>query len=713
MAIQNISKYVAINDFLLLEYEFSRDGTLLTNTDVGGGTVVMTDSSVKQYYNNNVGSESIGTTNNILALGATPTTSTRSTWFTSPNADDYTNVAYSVFDSSTAISESFEYDTVKVHVVSGYNFDDVAGFLLQVRAEDVSSNLVDLSNFAYLKQSLTQGSNVVKFANDALYLGNRFYDKYVTFKVPSIYALGGQSATTLESTLLIKSLSDVHLTYGTIATIQAGTGNTSSFSLADTTSFNLPVTSAADNFNAFIAESTEGDFIEFYATWKDIIIGEYMGDIESGRISLYTSNNPNDNYTEFAETYGVDTAKWVLIHEITVYENLPGVTSGSSLLSQKYTFTQENNFTRPNYFRPVLRNADIDSSFTIQYTCRLSNRMDGTQIIRKASFASTNPKKYGFKFTRLTVENTIPYKVFNRIEEEQGVTVQGQSNIRTKYSKVFYDTTNILYNQDGDVYPNGVGPLFLKNGDSVYKFTFNRFNELTDERENVDLSGAYNYALIFTTDEGKELEVVPTYSTNMNTTIGELEFKLTSKTITTLLKQKNNKYTLVVKNPDGTHYSFYEGEYWSNNDMQAVLNKYERLNVLERLRKENTLLNTTLAELQDKYNRLLAESKGPVKEEGFEEWFGSSSQTDSKSKTISNLTKANNNLREENDELEAEVVEWTMKYNNLLAGKQSKEDKPVLDNRTPAWFIDETVVMPKDIKDIKKARKSNEDFSRE
>jgi len=568
---QNISKYVQINDFLLLEYEFNRDGT---ETDISGmgASVAVTNLGTKQYFNNVAGPGAglaLGDTNNILELNSTPTDDLRSTWFT--NEDD-SGRFYNLFDTFDANigteTPQYPHDTIKVHIISGYNFDDIVGFMLQVRAEDSSSNMVDLSNFSYFKQGVALGSaDVVKFATTALYLGNRFYDKYVEFKIPSIYALGNDTAggfdSSLGQALDIMPLSDVYLTYSTVPTIQGGLNDDETFTLAENIDVQLPMSSVADNFNAFIAESTNGDYIEYYATWANQIIGQYMSDIESGRIPLYTSNNPNDNYQEFSDIYGSNTAKWVLIHELYVYENLPGVSGGSSLLTQKFSFTQEDNFSLPNYFRPVLRNADIDASYTIQYIARLSNRMDGTQIIRRASFASTDPKKYGSHFTRLNVENIIPYKVFNRIEAEKGNVVEGSLKPRTKYVKTFYDTTGILYNENNELYPQGQGPLLLKTGDSVYKFKFEKFNEAADQKENVDLSGAYNYALRFTLDDETIIEAVPTYTTNMNTAIGELEFKLTGDQIKQLLKQLNTAYQIVVKNPDGSHYTFYEGVYHS------------------------------------------------------------------------------------------------------------------------------------------------------
>ena len=557
----NISKYVQLNDFLLLEYEFNKS---LVSTDLTGIQSVLANTifGSKQYFNEN----SQGILNNDLNLNSEPTDAKRSSWYTYPQD---TSAYWSFFDTSTYITQSsYPFDTVKVHIISGYNFDDIPGFLLQIQALDTSSNLVDLSNFTWINQ--VNGNDVLKFSSNALYLANRFYDKYIELKIPSVQSLGGQSDPGIEAALSIASLSDVYFTYSTIPEID-GTGN---YLLQERISLQLPVASQADNFNAFIAQSTGGDFIEFYATWNDIIIGEYMGDIESGRIPLYTSNNPNDNFEEFADTYGAGASKWVLMHELYVYEHIPG----NSLLTQQYVFTQENNFNDPNYFRPVIKNSDIASSYTIQYICRLTNRMDGTQIIRKASFASTDPKKYGLFFTRLNVDNYIPYKVFNRVEGEASTQVTMVDNKKTKFVKVYYDSTQVLLDMNNNVLPQGTGPLFLKNGDGTYKFSFDKVDQnANNERVNVDLSGAFNYVLLFTLDDDSKIEIAPTFSTNMTTTLGELEFKIMDDQVMRLLNQNKNTYSIIIKNPDGSQYTFYEGVYFPYSDYDQVIAQYSSI----------------------------------------------------------------------------------------------------------------------------------------
>lgn len=602
MALQNISKYVQLNDFLLLEYEFNRDGAKLDISNMGA-TVATTTVGSKQYYNNN-SVYALGETNNILELNAVATDSLRSNWF---NNYDYTSQYAQWFDSSLNVTTtSYEHDTVRVHVISGYNFDDVNGFLLQVRAEDSSTGLVkvDLVNFLYDKMAvigLDAQSDVIHFASQALYLGNRFYDKYIEFKIPSVYALGNDTAggwdTSLGQLLDVKQLSDVHIIYSSVPVVQQNnTTKNNVFNLPEQIKVDLPVTSSADRFNLFIAESQVGDFIEYYATWDDTIIGQYMGDIESGRIPLYTSNNPNDNYEEFTEQYGTDSPKWVIIHEIYVYEHF----GNSSILNQSLTFTQNNNFSLPNYFRPVLRNSDIDSSFTIQYICRLTNRMDGTQIIRRGSFTSTDPKKYGLKFGRINVDNILPYKVFNKIEAEKPNILQGSGVSKTKYVKIFYDTTTIVMNEKNTIYEQGTGNMYIKNSDSVYKFKFEKINEAADQRENVDLSGAYTYALLFNLDDDSEIEVPLTYSTNMNTALGELEFKITAEQASRLLNQSLRTFYIIVKNPNGSKYTFYEGIFASlsaKQQEQTTQTNYQQQ--ISDLNKQLTSLKSTNSDLED------------------------------------------------------------------------------------------------------------------
>jgi len=169
-----------------------------------------------------------------------------------------------------------------------------------------------------------------------------------------------------------------------------------------------------------------------------------------------------------------------------------------------------------------------------------------------------------------------------------------------KYIKVFVDTTTITLNAFNEIYPQGTGPLFLKSNDSVYKFKFEKFDN-NNNRINVDLSGAYNYALTFSLSDNTKIEVSPTYSTNMNTTIGEIEFKLSSDQINKLLAQTNNNFSIVVKNPDNTQYTYYEGKFYSYSNYDQVIANYSQLTTVSEL-------NTQITDLKAQVNSLTAEN---------------------------------------------------------------------------------------------------------
>ena len=170
------------------------------------------------------------------------------------------------------------------------------------------------------------------------------------------------------------------------------------------------------------------------------------------------------------------------------------------------------------------------------------------------------------------------------------------------------DTTNIVLQANNEIYPQGTGPLLLKNGDSVYDFKFEKF-QVTDnvtEQINVDLSGVYNYALLFTLDDGSKISVSPTYSVNMNAALGLLEFKLLSSQIDQLLRQKNNSYSIVIINPDGTNYTYYQGLYYPYYNYAIVIQQYATLYNVNDLNSQISALKTENAGLKTSLNLLQA-----------------------------------------------------------------------------------------------------------
>ena len=539
---QNISKYVAINDFILLEYVFNKGAENMQNVNSFNAYVGKNNANEKIYFENNINTY----TNNSLQYTSVPDTNNLSTWF-------FPGKLYSEeiwgnkisYNPNEKITGSYYFDTVRLHIVSGYDFQGLFGILLRIYANTQDNSKVFLTNFTWNRYNIGVNQSIYNFSSNALFLGNKFYDKYLEIKIPSITQLSNDDTTQLGKALNIKKLSNVYIELSEI-----GEYNTSeqTYILNSTSQTQFPLVSNADYFNAFLSESDNGDFIEFYATWKDQIIGNNMNEIEMGRIPLYSSN---DNFEEFSETYGVNARKWVLIHEINVYE----VIGSNVLLTQKYNFTQDSDFEEPNFFRPILKNADIDSYFYIDYFCRLTNRMDGTQIIRKCSFSSNHPKKYGRFLQKINVDNLVNYTVFNKIQENI-INPTSPNNNSTKYIKVYYDTTNIFLNDTDDVKNN---ILLIKSNNHNYKFIVNDIQNGETKRYNLS---THNYVFCVRLDDGSEIRLTPVDKTNSNYVLGEIMFYITGDNAEKMLKNQNKIYSIqLVEN--GVSSTLYEGKYQS------------------------------------------------------------------------------------------------------------------------------------------------------
>lgn len=558
---QNISKYVQLNDFILLEYLINKEGTTENLSSIQpiivkdlSGSLFVRDFNINSIANNNI------------KHTALPLSKNRNTWFYDKDGDEQSYYEkYDKFYSPVIIeSGNYPYDTIKLHIVSGYSFQNLYGILLQLYTTSTDNGNVYLANFIWSKQM-----DEFKFNLNSLHIGNKFYDKYLEFKIPSIYHLGNDwykdvnnniTSTKLPSLLKIDSLAPLNINFSLINNYD---NSTKSFLLYNNIEASLEVQSNADNFNLYISESADGDYIEYYATWNNSIIGNsIMNQIETGQIPLYTSNDPNNNWEEFVEYYGNESRKWVILHELIITEQFkPG--SGISSNPITYSFTQIDNFDSKQLYRPILLNSDIAVGFTIQYNCRLMNRMDGTQIIRSGSLSSTNHYKYGKKFNAINVSNISKFQVFNKSNDVSSNIIINNNLVNTKYVKVFYNLTEIKLNENNEYYDQGTYVLNLLNSDSLYKFKFITINSNNGEQHYLDLSGSYNYVFYVKDINNNAIEIPMTSSTNMNLMLGELEFKLSGDVVSKMLNipENNRFFSIMIKNPDKSMSTLFQGTY--------------------------------------------------------------------------------------------------------------------------------------------------------
>ena len=79
------------------------------------------------------------------------------------------------------------YDKMRIHLLSGYDFGNLEGFILDVQWKEwsqYSSSSVTMhpASYVYLKSELEK----INFSTSPLFLGDRLYDRYIDVLIPSL-----------------------------------------------------------------------------------------------------------------------------------------------------------------------------------------------------------------------------------------------------------------------------------------------------------------------------------------------------------------------------------------------------------------------------------------------------------------------------------------------------------------------------------------------
>lgn len=360
--------------------------------------------------------------------------------------------------------EFVQYDTVRLHLVSGFTFAQQGdGIIFELQLTDNTDKKHNLVSLTYLNTDNYEVINPTEFI-----VGERLYTKYIELKVPAISYLGDVSlsqpsnSTTLSYILseghgVMKS-SMINLVIKTIATTQIINGY-KYFLTSDEINVSINNTDEYSGLSAVVQESPSGDYFELY--------GEYNGVIYEDFIVNYLSTIP---YTDI-----------IVFHDISVVEQ---VGNNFEITSQQ-SFLQSDNFGVPYRFRPIIINSAIATSYRIDYTLRIFNKYDNSQIVRQAQFASFDTKKYGRKLRtiNLGVEPTIA-KVYNVLPDNKPVVNLTSYNrmkisqdsssvtVQTQFVTSFADRNKIsasvsavkitpAVQQQGDVLPTAKGQSML------------------------------------------------------------------------------------------------------------------------------------------------------------------------------------------------------------------------------------------------------------
>lgn len=576
------STYVQLSKYALVEYIYSSESIITTDA-----RLLRIKNSYKDEYQFVNSSSAVNITGNVLDRSASKM-GIDTTWayqdIDVPAPIIQIDPNFTLTDLTSLTITTQKYDTVKVHFVAGYDFSGMDGIITEIQWEEWTINGRNGRKFTAGSQVYIKSEQTINFNTDPLFLGDRFYDRYIEFKVPSLaevnydfwnspsasntfgYQYTFNNVGFSKTSQIFANIYEINATEETNGNRYFKVGNTfnSSFNSADTYSY----------LGCVVKENTEYDFIEYYPTFNNGFIADYLANIN--------------------QAPGGD---WVVINQINVYEQ-----AGTTMIrTSSNTLLQESNFDEPAIFRPVIRNAAYVYSFTVEYIMRLLNKVDNNEIIRKSTFTSSYPKKYGYSLEKINVlEGFRPVKVYNKIEkidssalqnsilDNKGVFGFGSPKIMSQniYVNNYYDVNNISVDSTtnvGDiigqtVYAQGLNYIFINKFDNYVKFKI--FTKSADKKQNTTLNFAstgMNAKLAFILDDDTKVYLDPVQDMNgADPGAGELLFKIDDILSTKLLNEKIRDYYIINKNDKGDEVLIYSGKYESQDkklETMAIVNK--------------------------------------------------------------------------------------------------------------------------------------------
>lgn len=563
------SKYVQLTPYLVMEYMYADQPdpeSYFVNT---GNPSVSYDKLINGIINGPGGTASNDAQifNQSQNYNVTRNTSLNSVVKVSDNSyitlDPNYIIPYNDFNSNLTSSAnlpvtfssnfSITYDSVRYHILAGYNLGNIDGIILGVDFLDVDGSYVTFSQIFIDSGFASQYT----LNPSPLMIGINSYDKYFEVKVPSLLFLNNQYISSQNPSLTPASLlskSGNGFVVGSPMRVRAyevlNTTLTSGYATYGANliaTFSLESEDPFSNIGAFIGPADTGDFFEFFGTDNSGFIEDFV---------LFQNSIGNQYYIQ---------------NNIEVLELI-----GTALIQTANFYTvQTNAYNIPNLYRPIIRNAGVAAAFTLRYTMTLVNSADQSRITRIASFTSNNPAKYGTFIAPLQLQN-LPQiqKIYNKLAAQSNITVPNSNPTpRTiiKYSNVFYERnlvnttlTNLVVKgttitaADGGevrnqtVYGQFKATITINPFDNFYKFTF--YKQGADgNTQLIDLESSGTYFMVFLNNNNQKVSAPTIDNKNLtNPAKGELAFRVSETLAMAVLQFTDRSYFITNRPPSSS-----------------------------------------------------------------------------------------------------------------------------------------------------------------
>jgi hypothetical protein len=502
------------------------------------------------------------------------------------------------------------YDTIRLHLVQGFNFEDNFGFVLSIKCKKKNGENLVLANYSYNREDSFDVINPNPF-----FFGGRIYNSYVEIRVLSLfnliydYWLGVLNGDTVaeritdQNGVMRNQMISVYFAWAREREIIE---SQEYITFVDTKTIDLPVRDQFDNIAAYISESDTGDYIEYYATYGGNIIENYILDLNNS---------------------GYD---FILLHDLTISEYLydPTTATYSWVKTDDVQTTQTDEYDKPNLYRPIVKNTNA-IAFKIDYTVRLYNRTDNSQVWKTASVISQSASKYGRKLRSINLgANPIQTKIYNQnvVKDIQINRITEPVLNMTKYITSFSNNSNIsiitetvnptpeanptpttLINAPSSlqtsgtsnlqIFGNGLGRILIPDSVCFLKFTL--FQKQNEQNTRMNLSGIGDLYLVFDSGQGEYIEIIEFPNEYTNKGGGEVVFRLSENDTKRVLALTTRSFKIFIENETGDRTFLYAGDFYSVKEFQEI----EKNNRAASLESQLTALTTQIGALTTTINQ--------------------------------------------------------------------------------------------------------------
>lgn len=474
----------------------------------------------------------------------------------------------------------FNYDFINIYFLTGFNLDTLGGITMRVKTtatrriiddnrtwnDEYEVTLLDMFMNKDMLNASGDGRMCYKLLSQPLYMNSKFYDRYITIRVPSAYSIGLHDMKVNETEPVIKvgSLKEVNYKYKPIlsytdesgeeigyrinpndnitvefATVADYNVNTESadqtdeiiidrrryakykFILDDIDECSINLQSNTDFFNVRMYQDPDDMCIVYYPVYGDStsqmeLNMDLMQQINSGAIPL-TTNGFGDIDNSDEVTYYADAniePQWKVYNDLVVgyiyqdgHNTYTYPEAYSRIIDYSASGTSAINFWRSKFYpdKNIIESLQAQK-ISLKYACRLVNELKGIEVIRIASIvvdaSDYTAPRYSKSISSALNVNT--YKIVNKIESpEQGVVVQNDV-VKEKYIRSYYNATDLVAKNLGS---GGniysQGQMTLRLNKTNNNYLIQLF-KLNDDNVRIpfDLTGPYKYKMVFPVGDG-------------------------------------------------------------------------------------------------------------------------------------------------------------------------------------------------------------------